>query len=86
MSLHHVHAVAHRGQKKVSDLPELELQVVVSHNVGAENRTQVLCKSSQGHFIFIPFYISSSTWYGLVQSPPFSKSLVVTTVLNVCTK
>jgi hypothetical protein len=37
----------HRGQKKVMDPLELELQVVVSYHVGAENQTQVLQKSNQ---------------------------------------
>ena len=37
---------AHRGQKKALDLRELELQMVVSFQVGAKNRTWVLCKSS----------------------------------------
>ena len=36
---------AHRGQKRVSDVLELELQVVVSLPVDAGNWTHVLCKS-----------------------------------------
>jgi hypothetical protein len=35
------------GQKKVSGLLELELQMVVNYHVGAENQTQVLQKSNQ---------------------------------------
>ena len=31
-------SVAGRGQKRVSDPLELELQMVVSHHVGAENK------------------------------------------------
>ena len=38
---------AHGDQKRPSDALELELQVVVSHHVGARNRTQALWKSSQ---------------------------------------
>lgn len=36
-----------RGQKKAVDLVELELWMVVSCHVGAEIRTQVLCKDSK---------------------------------------
>lgn len=38
---------AHRGQKRASNLPELELQKVVSSRVGAEKLTWVPWKSSQ---------------------------------------
>jgi hypothetical protein len=41
-----VHVSAHRGQKVALDALEQELQVAVSHHVGAGNRTPVLCKSS----------------------------------------
>ena len=33
---------AYRGQKRASDPLKLELQTVLSHNVGAGNQTQVL--------------------------------------------
>jgi len=33
------------GHKRALDTLELELQMVVSHHVGAGNETQVLCKS-----------------------------------------
>lgn len=36
----------HGGQKRVSDLMDLELQIIVSHHVDVETRIQVLCKSS----------------------------------------
>jgi hypothetical protein len=42
----HIRVGAHRGLKASEPL-RLELQMVVGHLVGAENRTQVLCKSSQ---------------------------------------
>ena len=35
------------GQKQVSDILELELQVVVGHHLGAGNRALVLWKNSQ---------------------------------------
>jgi hypothetical protein len=35
------------GQKRTLDLLDLELLMTVSCHVGARNRTQVLCKSSQ---------------------------------------
>lgn len=35
-----------RGQKKTSDPPELELQVVVRHHVVNRNRTQVLYRKA----------------------------------------
>lgn len=35
MYMHHLYAGAQEGQKRVSDPVELELQVVVSHYVGA---------------------------------------------------
>jgi hypothetical protein len=44
MSVYHG---ACRGQNKVSDILELELQMVVSHHVGAEAQTQVLYKSNK---------------------------------------
>lgn len=34
-----MHKGAYRGQKKVMDALELELQVVVSHHLGAENES-----------------------------------------------
>lgn len=34
-----------RGQKRVSDPRELELQKVVDHSVGFGNRTQILARS-----------------------------------------
>lgn len=38
------------GQKKVWDHLELELKRVMSQHVGAENRTQILCKNSKPSF------------------------------------
>ena len=38
--------IAFGGQKRVGPL-ELELQMVVSYHVGAENQTWVFCKSSK---------------------------------------
>lgn len=40
---------AYRSQKKVLDL--LDLQVLVSHHVGAGNQTKVLCKAMS---VFLP--------------------------------
>jgi hypothetical protein len=37
----------HGGQKSMSDLLELQLQVVVSCCVDAGNKTRVLCKSNK---------------------------------------
>lgn len=37
--VHHVHASAHEGQKRVLDAQDLELQSVVSQHVGAGNWT-----------------------------------------------
>lgn len=37
----------HGGQKRASDHLDLELQKVVSHDMGAGTRTQVLWKNSQ---------------------------------------
>jgi len=45
----HVHS-AYRRQKKVPGLVEVELQMVVSCQVGSGNRTPVLCKSSTPNF------------------------------------
>jgi hypothetical protein len=36
-SAYHVHFWCHGEKKKTSDLLDLELQMAVSHNVGAEN-------------------------------------------------
>lgn len=38
---------AHGGQKRELDPLKLELWMVVSHYVGTENGTQVLCKSNK---------------------------------------
>jgi hypothetical protein len=38
--------VVSRGQKRVSDLLELELQTVVRHHEGARNRIWILCKGN----------------------------------------
>lgn len=35
------------GQKRASDILELELQVIMSSHGGAENKTQILGESSQ---------------------------------------
>lgn len=37
----------HIGQERVLDPMKLELQIVLSHNFSAENRTWVLCKSNK---------------------------------------
>lgn len=52
-----------RGQKMVSDPLELELQTVMSFQLGAGNRSQVLWKSSQCSLLTLgpPFRFSSST-------------------------
>ena len=44
VSVNHVSA---QGQKRASDPPELESQVVVSHRMSTGNRIPVLCKNSQ---------------------------------------
>ena len=36
--------IPHKGQKRSLDPLELELQVIVSHYVGAENQTQVFAR------------------------------------------
>lgn len=42
MSVFHMHAVAHGGQKRTLDLLGMELQVVVSSLVGSGHQTWVL--------------------------------------------
>jgi hypothetical protein len=37
----------HRGQKRALEPLGVELQMVVSHHVGAESGTQVLCRSNK---------------------------------------
>lgn len=37
---------AHEGQKRMSDIPELQLQTVVSCHVGVKDQVWVPCKSS----------------------------------------
>lgn len=47
ISVHHIWLYsAHGGQKRILNCQELELQMVVSHHVGAENQTQVLKMNS----------------------------------------
>ena len=43
------------GQKRASNLLELEIQIVVSHHVGVGNRTQVIWRSSQYSLSSEPF-------------------------------
>lgn len=38
---------AHKGQKSTLDPQELDLQKVVTHRVGGDDQTWVLCKSCQ---------------------------------------
>lgn len=38
---------AHKGQKSTLDPQELDLQKVVTHRVGGDDQTRVLCKSCQ---------------------------------------
>ena len=38
---------AHRGQERELDPPEMELKMIVSGHVGAENGIQVRCKSNK---------------------------------------
>lgn len=45
--VHHMQAVALRGQKRVLGLSELELKVSELPNVGSGKQTQVLCKRSK---------------------------------------
>lgn len=45
--MYHVHTWYVWGQKRVSDLPELVLEIGVSYHIDAGNPIQVLCKSSQ---------------------------------------
>ena len=40
--MHLVHACTQEGQKKMSDLRKVELQMIVSYHVCAGNQTQVL--------------------------------------------
>lgn len=69
-----------RGQKRTWDPSKLALQPVVSHYVGAENQTQVLCKSN--HWVspeptllpaFLPWahvYVQpSSIWFHNLSGP-----------------
>ena len=53
--VHHVCAYTYRAQKMVLEILELELQMVVSHCVGAENQAQVLHKRSMCSFLFLWF-------------------------------
>lgn len=47
MNAYHVHAVSIKARRGHQILLGLELQVVMSYQVGAENRTQILWKSSK---------------------------------------
>lgn len=41
MSVHYMHAWYLQKPEKATDLPELELQVIVRYNVGTETQTQI---------------------------------------------
>lgn len=45
--MYHVHAGAHGGQERVSDLLALELRAAMTCHVGPGNPVQVVCKSSK---------------------------------------
>lgn len=49
--MHHVWAYPWRSGKEELDLVELEQPAAVSHHMGAENRGQVLCRSSKDSLI-----------------------------------
>lgn len=56
---------AHRGKKTLSYPVEQELQMLVSHHVGAGNQGQVFCKSNK--WFKLLSHLSSlmlATWYG----------------------
>jgi hypothetical protein len=46
MSVLHVHSVSEGARRGCQNSLEL-LQMVVSHHVGAENQSQILCKNSK---------------------------------------
>lgn len=50
---------AQRGQKRMSDLLELKLQIVMSHHMGARKQSRVLWESSQWSAL-LTYIISSS--------------------------
>lgn len=72
---------AYGDQEKASDPLELELQVGISHNVGARNQTWVFCKAASAfnHWMFLSspafnlfiktsgMYIFSSIWFLVVE-------------------
>lgn len=47
MYVHHMRALCHRGPKSLSDPLRLQLQMAVSHLLGAGTGTRVFCKSTQ---------------------------------------
>lgn len=47
IDVHHRYGWCPRSQKKVSDPQELEVEIVVSPNVGTRNQTQILYKSNK---------------------------------------
>lgn len=71
---YHMCACACRGQKKVSDLPDLELQMVVGHHV---NPSQVLRKSECSLPLSHPF---SPTPY--LSGPKHSTSFLLVSVFK----
>lgn len=53
---------AHRSKEGIES-PELELQVLVSHRVGAENRTQVFSRAAIARAILPPLFLESGCLY-----------------------
>lgn len=47
LGAHHINAIASGGQKRATDPQEPDLEAVMSHYIGVENQTQVLCKRSR---------------------------------------
>lgn len=43
----HINAIGSGSQKRATDPRELDLETVMSHYIGVENQTQVLCKRSR---------------------------------------
>lgn len=70
MSMHHMHAGVLRSQKRISDLPEPELLMVVRCHVGPGNPTQCsLCKDKCAYLL--SHHLSSPCWFEHSPAPWF---------------
>lgn len=88
-NVYHMHACAHRCQKQMSHSLELKVQMVVSHQMGARNWAQVLCrniKCSEQWLLALPlcffnYMFTVYWWLGLLH--PSQKKIILCVLIKL---